>query len=146
MGDTPLEIAVSYLSAGANRQTGVADWNQDGTLAFGADSNICLWRPTVTTTGTFYMNFATDQRTNLGIGLRRQGSYRSAGWSLRHCQGCQILELQSSRWDLLSSLRLGRQESQTLDFGLKKWRVFMRSDRSGTHRSHQLHSDFTSNS
>ncbi|OIW29535.1 WD domain-containing protein [Coniochaeta ligniaria NRRL 30616] len=40
------KVAVSYLSAGANRQTGVADWNQDGTLAFGADANICLWRPT----------------------------------------------------------------------------------------------------
>ena len=43
-----MEVEIGYLSAGANRQTGVADWNQDGTLAFGADSNICLWRPTVT--------------------------------------------------------------------------------------------------
>ncbi|KAB5563216.1 WD repeat domain-containing protein [Coniochaeta sp. 2T2.1] len=46
MGDSKLDVEVAYLSAGANRQTGVADWNQDGTLAFGADSNICLWRPT----------------------------------------------------------------------------------------------------
>lgn len=40
-------IEVSYLSAGANRQTSIADWNRDGTLAFGADNNVCLWRPTV---------------------------------------------------------------------------------------------------
>ncbi|KAB5575717.1 WD domain-containing protein [Coniochaeta sp. 2T2.1] len=46
MGDSKLDVEVAYLSAGANRQTGVADWNQDGTLAFGADSNICLWKPT----------------------------------------------------------------------------------------------------
>lgn len=46
MGDSSVEVG--YLSAGANRQTGIADWNQDGTLAFGADDNICLWRPTVT--------------------------------------------------------------------------------------------------
>lgn len=48
MGDPKLGVEIGYLSAGANRQTGVADWNQDGTLAFGANSNICLWRPTVT--------------------------------------------------------------------------------------------------
>jgi len=48
MGEAKLEVEIGYLSAGANRQTGVADWDQDGTLAFGADSNICLWRPTVT--------------------------------------------------------------------------------------------------
>lgn len=36
-----------YLSIGANRQTAVADWSQDGLVAFGADSNIALWRPHV---------------------------------------------------------------------------------------------------
>ncbi|KAI1812887.1 elongator complex protein [Poronia punctata] len=36
---------VEYLSIGANRQTAVADWSQDGLIAFGADSNIALWRP-----------------------------------------------------------------------------------------------------
>ncbi|KAI0398071.1 WD40-repeat-containing domain protein [Xylariaceae sp. FL0594] len=34
-----------YLSIGANRQTAVADWSRDGLVAFGADSNIALWRP-----------------------------------------------------------------------------------------------------
>ncbi|KAI1498511.1 RNA polymerase II Elongator subunit [Biscogniauxia marginata] len=38
-------LAVEYLSAGANRQTAVADWSEDGIVAFGADSNIALWRP-----------------------------------------------------------------------------------------------------
>jgi elongator complex protein 2 len=61
MGDANLDVAVGYLSAGANRQTGVADWNQDGTLAFGADSNICLWRPTVTTTRTCFKSIETHQ-------------------------------------------------------------------------------------
>ncbi|KAI0540042.1 WD40-repeat-containing domain protein [Xylaria digitata] len=36
---------VKYLSIGANRHTAVADWSQDGLVAFGADSNIALWRP-----------------------------------------------------------------------------------------------------
>ncbi|KAI0546848.1 WD40-repeat-containing domain protein [Xylaria curta] len=38
-------IQVEYLSVGANRHTAVADWSQDGLIAFGADSNIALWRP-----------------------------------------------------------------------------------------------------
>ncbi|KAI2641890.1 WD40 repeat-like protein [Hypomontagnella submonticulosa] len=38
-------IGVEYLSAGANRHTAVADWNQDGLVAFGSDSHIALWRP-----------------------------------------------------------------------------------------------------
>lgn len=42
-----VEVGIEYLSVGANRQTAVADWNQDGLVAFGADSNIALWRPDV---------------------------------------------------------------------------------------------------
>ncbi|KAI0874191.1 WD40-repeat-containing domain protein [Hypoxylon argillaceum] len=38
-------VEVQYLSVGANRHTAVADWSQDGLVAFGADSNIALWRP-----------------------------------------------------------------------------------------------------
>ncbi|KAL7625654.1 Elongator subunit elp2 [Parahypoxylon ruwenzoriense] len=38
-------VGIQYLSAGANRHTAVADWSQDGLVAFGADSNIALWRP-----------------------------------------------------------------------------------------------------
>lgn len=41
------DVSVGYLSAGANRQTAVADWSRDGLLAFGADTNIALWRPFV---------------------------------------------------------------------------------------------------
>jgi hypothetical protein len=36
-----------YLSAGGNRYTAVADWADDGCVAFGADNNVCLWHPTV---------------------------------------------------------------------------------------------------
>ncbi|KAI1351785.1 WD40-repeat-containing domain protein [Xylaria sp. FL0043] len=38
-------IEVEYLSVGANRHTAVADWSRDGLVAFGADSNVALWRP-----------------------------------------------------------------------------------------------------
>jgi hypothetical protein len=38
---------VGYISAGANRHAEIADWGADGTFAFGADSNICLWNPSV---------------------------------------------------------------------------------------------------
>ncbi|KAI1192032.1 WD40-repeat-containing domain protein [Nemania serpens] len=43
MGEVNTEI--EYLSVGANRHTAVADWSQGGLVAFGADSNIALWRP-----------------------------------------------------------------------------------------------------
>ncbi|KAI8630128.1 WD40-repeat-containing domain protein [Xylariaceae sp. FL1651] len=36
---------IVYLSVGANRHTAVADWSQNGLVAFGADSNIALWWP-----------------------------------------------------------------------------------------------------
>ncbi|KAI1391233.1 WD40 repeat-like protein [Hypoxylon trugodes] len=39
------QVGVEYLSAGANRHTAVADWNEDGIVAFGADSHVALWRP-----------------------------------------------------------------------------------------------------
>ncbi|KAI8965734.1 WD40 repeat-like protein [Daldinia sp. FL1419] len=39
------QVGVDYLSAGANRHTAVADWNQDGIVAYGANSYIALWRP-----------------------------------------------------------------------------------------------------
>ncbi|KAF3356448.1 hypothetical protein VdG1_03728 [Verticillium dahliae VDG1] len=40
-----LQATAEYLSTGANRHTAVADWSQSGVLAFGANSNICLWTP-----------------------------------------------------------------------------------------------------
>lgn len=49
MGDVRavVDIDVAYLSAGANRQTAAGDWNIDGTVAFGTDTNIALWSPHV---------------------------------------------------------------------------------------------------
>ncbi|KAK3378028.1 WD40-repeat-containing domain protein [Podospora didyma] len=38
-------VSSRYLSAGANRYTAAADWGDDGLVAFGADSNLCLWNP-----------------------------------------------------------------------------------------------------
>lgn len=42
-----VDVDVRYLSAGANRHTAVADWSEDGIVAFGADCNVALWRPNV---------------------------------------------------------------------------------------------------
>ena len=36
-----------YISAGANRYAAAADWSDDGLVAFGSDSNVCLWDPKV---------------------------------------------------------------------------------------------------
>jgi hypothetical protein len=43
---TPI-VESRYLSAGANRYAAAADWSEDGLVAFGSDSNVCLWDPTV---------------------------------------------------------------------------------------------------
>ena len=40
-------VSAEYLTAGANRQTAVADWSRSGLLAFGADVNVALWQPRV---------------------------------------------------------------------------------------------------
>ncbi|CAG8952062.1 hypothetical protein HYFRA_00000799 [Hymenoscyphus fraxineus] len=40
-----LQITSEYLAAGGNRHPSAADWDESGTLAFGADRNIALWRP-----------------------------------------------------------------------------------------------------
>lgn len=42
-----VQVDVEYLAVGANRQTAAADWGEDGTVAFGADTNVALWRPNV---------------------------------------------------------------------------------------------------
>lgn len=36
-----------YLSAGANRYAAASDWGENGLVAFGSDTNVCLWDPTV---------------------------------------------------------------------------------------------------
>lgn len=58
MGERNIEI--EYLSVGANRHTAVADWGQDGLVAFGADSNIALWRPRVCTYHPFNQRHVTE--------------------------------------------------------------------------------------
>lgn len=42
-----VEVDSRYLSAGANRYAAAADWGENGLVAFGADTNICLWNPSV---------------------------------------------------------------------------------------------------
>jgi len=46
---TEADIDTRYLSAGANRYAAIADWSEDGLVAFGADVNVCLWNPAVST-------------------------------------------------------------------------------------------------
>ncbi|KAK3906423.1 WD40-repeat-containing domain protein [Staphylotrichum tortipilum] len=41
-----MAVESRYLSAGANRYAAAADWSEDGLVAFGSDSNVCLWDPT----------------------------------------------------------------------------------------------------
>jgi elongator complex protein 2 len=41
------QVSVEYLSTGANRHSAIADYSPDGILAFGADTNIAIWRPNV---------------------------------------------------------------------------------------------------
>ncbi|KKA26914.1 hypothetical protein TD95_002133 [Thielaviopsis punctulata] len=38
-------VSTEYISTGANRHSSVADWSANGTLAFGTDVNIALWKP-----------------------------------------------------------------------------------------------------
>jgi elongator complex protein 2 len=40
------EVTTEYISAGGNRHSAAADWSvESGILAFGADTNVALWRP-----------------------------------------------------------------------------------------------------
>lgn len=44
-------ITTDYISAGGNRHPGAADWDvETGVLAFGADNNVALWDPLVSST------------------------------------------------------------------------------------------------
>lgn len=47
MGPPSINGDTVYISAGANRHSAVADWSRDGTVAYGTDANIALWKPTV---------------------------------------------------------------------------------------------------
>src|SRR6188474_3300857 len=40
---TEVKINTRYISVGANRYAAASDWGEDGLVAFGADSNVCLW-------------------------------------------------------------------------------------------------------
>lgn len=47
-GDNSMaDVYSRYLSAGANRYAAAADWGENGLVAFGSDTNVCLWDPTV---------------------------------------------------------------------------------------------------
>ncbi|KAM7206498.1 Elongator complex protein 2 [Naviculisporaceae sp. PSN 640] len=45
MSEIAASVKTRYLSAGANRYAAAADWGEDGLVAFGADTNVCLWDP-----------------------------------------------------------------------------------------------------
>ena len=51
-------VDVGYLAAGANRHTAVADWGEDGILAFGADCNVALWQPEVSLSAFFFVGLS----------------------------------------------------------------------------------------
>ncbi len=72
MGKENTEI--EYLSVGANRHTAVADWSQDGLVAFGADSNIALWRPHVCIISQEIKYFEADTNELMLILCSQQGS------------------------------------------------------------------------
>ncbi len=48
-----MAVESHYLSAGANRYSAAADWSDDGLVAFGSASNVCLWDPTVSLSHKF---------------------------------------------------------------------------------------------
>ncbi|KAH8664083.1 WD domain-containing protein [Xylariales sp. PMI_506] len=54
------KVGIEYLSVGANRHTAVADWSEDGVVAFGADLNVALWRPNATKGVTHILSGHTD--------------------------------------------------------------------------------------
>lgn len=47
MSEIGASVNTRYLSTGANRYAAAADWGEDGLVAFGADTNVCLWNPSV---------------------------------------------------------------------------------------------------
>ena len=45
-----VKIKTEYIAAGGNRHPAAADWDaESGLIAFGADRNIALWKPSVCT-------------------------------------------------------------------------------------------------
>lgn len=67
------DVSVEYLSTGANRQTAVADWSSTGILAFGADSNVAIWRPKVRKDPTFKLESSNDKAdSRIRINLKRE--------------------------------------------------------------------------
>lgn len=43
-----VSVATEFISVGGNRHPGAADWDRlSGILAYGADNNVALWVPTV---------------------------------------------------------------------------------------------------
>lgn len=100
MGDVmaDVDVDVGYLSAGGNRQTAAGDWNFDGTVAFGADTNIALWRPNVRHHCTLTMLTRTRTTADMAmVGPDAKGHPQTTEWAQRHCQGSQVLASQARR-------------------------------------------------
>ena len=78
------ECSTRYLSTGANRQTSIADWSNDGLVAFGADVNVALWEPAVS---KMSYNLPDEE---LSLKLRLVGSAtrsdEASEWPPRHRQ------------------------------------------------------------
>ena len=61
-----VQIESVYLSAGASGGPAVADWSRDdGLVAFAAETNVCLWHPSVRDSPNFYLGrpFLSSGRT-----------------------------------------------------------------------------------
>jgi hypothetical protein len=59
-------LITEYLATGANRHPSVADWDESGVLAFGADRNVALWRPQVRLKSFAWRNNSKDFRLAFG--------------------------------------------------------------------------------
>lgn len=73
------QMRTEYLAAGGNRHPSAADWDTSGLLAFGADRNIALWRPQVSTNTQLTASFGFSSRscTNaISQNDTNQGVYR----------------------------------------------------------------------
>jgi hypothetical protein len=51
-----IQIETEYLAAGGNRHPSAADWDISGLLAFGANRNVALWRPQVSSSLPWIQN------------------------------------------------------------------------------------------
>lgn len=85
------KVETEYLSIGANRQTAVADWSTDGVVAFGADTNIALWRPDVRTIESLQYTFQSRPWVlTCVLELYSKGYHRTTQRTSKCRQGCEV--------------------------------------------------------